>query len=98
MCLKEIYCKICIHKHLCDAYPSENERRRCFYHVALGGLGKLGGIWIERKVQENQERLELSGTQFLVYADEANLVGKNLYTIEKIKVALVHVSKEGHLK
>jgi hypothetical protein len=37
-----------------------------------------------RKVQENQVRLKLNGTyQVLAYADDANLLGDNIDTINK---------------
>jgi hypothetical protein len=82
MCLNEIYSKVLIGKHLSDSFRIEN----CLKHGdALSPL--LFNFAVEyaiRKVQENQVGLNLNLTyQFLEYADDANLLGDNIGTIEK---------------
>jgi hypothetical protein len=48
-----------------------------------------------RSVQVNQERLILNGThQLLAYADDDNIVGENIDTIQKNTKALLYSSKE----
>jgi hypothetical protein len=48
-----------------------------------------------RKVQDNQVGLKLNGThQLLAYADDVNLLGDNIYTINKNTKTLIDISKE----
>jgi hypothetical protein len=48
-----------------------------------------------RKVQENQAGLKLNGTlQLLAYADDVNLLGDNIDTINKNTQTLIDSSKE----
>jgi hypothetical protein len=47
------------------------------------------------RVRINQDGLKLNGTyQFLVYADDVNILGGSVHTIKKKTAALVAASKE----
>ena len=48
-----------------------------------------------RRVQVNQDELKLNGThQLLVCADDVNILGGNVHTVEENAEALVMASKE----
>jgi hypothetical protein len=48
-----------------------------------------------KRAQEKQEGLKLNAThQLLAYADEVNIVGENIDTIQKNTEALVDAAKE----
>ena len=52
-----------------------------------------------RRVQVNQEGLKLSGTnQFLLYADDVNILGGSIHSIKENTEALIVASKDTGLE
>jgi sorting nexin-29 len=92
MCLNETYSKVCIGKHLSESFLIQNGLKQ---GNALSPL--LFNFALEyaiRKVQETQVRLKLYGThQLLAYADDVNLLGDNIDTINKNTETLIDASK-----
>ena len=62
-------------------------------------LFNVASIYATRKIQVNQDGLQLNGTyQLLVYADDVNILGGSEHTIKKKVEALVVASKKSGLE
>jgi len=81
MCLNETYSRVQACKHLSDMCPIRNRLKQ---GDALSPfLFNFDLKYIIRRVQVNQDGLKLNGThQLLVYADDINILGGSIYTIE----------------
>jgi len=92
-CLTETYSKVQVGKNLSDMFPIRNGLNQ---GDALSPL--LFSFALEyaiRTVQVIQDGLKLNGThQILVYADDVNISGGNVYTIKENAEALVAASKQ----
>jgi hypothetical protein len=97
MCLNETYSKVRIGKHLSNSFPIQNGLKQGDSLSPL--LFNFALEYIIRKVQENQAGLKLNGThQLLAYADDENLLGDNIDTIEKNSKTLIDASEEVKLE
>jgi hypothetical protein len=82
MCLNETYSRVWVGKHLSDVFPIRNGFKK---GDALSPL--LLNFVLEhaiRRVHVNQDGLKLNGMYYiLVYADDVNILGGSVHTIEK---------------
>jgi hypothetical protein len=93
MCLNETYSNVRIGKHLSHSFPIQNGLKQgdasspLFFNFALE--------YAIRKVLKNQVGLKLYGThQLLTYADDLNLLGDNIDTIDKNTEILIDTNKK----
>jgi hypothetical protein len=93
MCLSETYSTVRIGKNLSDKFSIEDGLKQ---GDALSPL--LFNFALEyaiMSVKEDQEGLILNGThQFLAYADDVNIVGENIDTIQRNAKSLLDANKE----
>jgi hypothetical protein len=93
ICLNETYSKVRIGKYLSDSFPIQNGLK---YGDALSPLlFNFALEYANRKVQDNQVGLKLNEThRLLAYADDVNLLGDNIDTINENTETLIGASKE----
>jgi len=91
MCPTEIYSRVWVSRNLSDMFPIRNGLKQgdalspLLYNFVL--------VYNIRRVQVNQDGLKLTH-QFLVHADDVNILGGSVHTIKETAKALVVARKE----
>ena len=93
MCLTETYSRVRVGKNLSDRFPIRNGVKQGDAISPL--LFSFALEWAIRRVQVNQDGLELNGThQLLAYAHDVNILGGSVHTIQENAGALIMASRE----
>ena len=88
LCLTESYCRVWVGKNLSNMFPIRNGLKQGDALLPL--LFNFALEYAIRWVQVNQDGLKLTGThQLLVYADDVNVLGGSVRTIQENADALV---------
>ena len=96
MCLNETYRRVWIGKHFSDVFPFKNGLKWDTLSPLLFNFGLEYAI---RRVQVNQDDFKLNGTHLLlVYADDVNILGGSVHTINENTETLLVASEETGLE
>jgi hypothetical protein len=87
MCLNETYSRVQVGKHLSEIFPIKNCKKQG--NVVSPLVFNCALKYTFRSVHVNQDGLELNGThQFLVYAEDVNILDRSIHIINKETEAL----------
>ena len=91
------YSRVQVGKHLSDMFPTKNVFKQGDALLPL--LFNSASEHAIRRVQANKDGFKLNGIhQLLVYAEDINILGRSIHTIQKNSGALVVASKENGLE